>query len=140
MPSLRVRISTLMAFILLCGMIAAMARFFDEEVAVVFGGLLLVLGVLGSGILGVVYRRGEKRAFWVGFTVFGWSLVLPLMVLLQQDMEFLLFAPAVPPFAWIGGAIARGFARGSDNPPQTGVARGDSNAPPADVPHPLDVA
>jgi hypothetical protein len=34
--------------------------------------LLLLLG----GILGVVYRRGERRPFWVGFVLFGWGYAL----------------------------------------------------------------
>jgi len=33
------------------------------------GSLLLMLG----GILGVIYGRGARRAFWVGFELFGWG-------------------------------------------------------------------
>jgi hypothetical protein len=34
--------------------------------------LLLLVG----GILGLIYRRGSRRAFWVGFELFGWSYAL----------------------------------------------------------------
>jgi len=32
-----------------------------------------VLGLLTLAILGVAYRRGERRAFWAGFALFGWT-------------------------------------------------------------------
>ena len=41
--------------------------------------LLLTLGMLSVSVLGMVYRREETRAFWVGFALLGWgymSLVL----------------------------------------------------------------
>jgi hypothetical protein len=38
------------------------------------GGLfsLSILAMLTS-VLGIVYRRGSKRVFWIGFAVFGWT-------------------------------------------------------------------
>jgi hypothetical protein len=35
--------------------------------------LLLTLGMLAVTVLGIVYRRGEARAFWLGFALFGWG-------------------------------------------------------------------
>ncbi|MGO9467391.1 MAG: hypothetical protein ACLQIB_52230 [Isosphaeraceae bacterium] len=32
-----------------------------------------VLGLLTLALLGVTYRRGERRAFWAGFALFGWT-------------------------------------------------------------------
>ena len=32
-----------------------------------------VLGLLTLALLGVIYRRGERRAFWTGFAIFGWT-------------------------------------------------------------------
>lgn len=33
----------------------------------------VVLATLGSAILGIIYRRGAQRAWWVGFALFGWG-------------------------------------------------------------------
>ena len=35
--------------------------------------LLLTLGAFALAVLAVVYRRGERRAFWLGFALFGWG-------------------------------------------------------------------
>jgi hypothetical protein len=32
-----------------------------------------VVGLLTLALLAIVYRRGERRAFWVGFALFGWA-------------------------------------------------------------------
>ena len=36
-------------------------------------GYLLALGI---ALLGIVYRDGARRAFWIGFALFGWEYVL----------------------------------------------------------------
>src|SRR5262249_25141423 len=45
-------------------------RLASEPVAGIL--LLLTFGILCLAILGVVYRRGSRRAFWLGFALFGW--------------------------------------------------------------------
>jgi hypothetical protein len=35
--------------------------------------LLVTLGALSLSILGVVYRRGARQAFWLGFALLGWG-------------------------------------------------------------------
>jgi hypothetical protein len=35
--------------------------------------LLLTLGLLAVSVLGVIYRRESRRAWWVGFALFGWG-------------------------------------------------------------------
>jgi hypothetical protein len=37
---------------------------------------MLTTTLLLASILGVIYRRGESRAGWIGFAVFGWGFVL----------------------------------------------------------------
>lgn len=37
---------------------------------------IAVVTVLFAAVLGVVYRRGADRAFWVGFAVFGWGYLM----------------------------------------------------------------
>jgi hypothetical protein len=36
----------------------------------------LTVGTLMTGLLGAVYSRGRKRAFWIGFSTFGWAYFL----------------------------------------------------------------
>jgi hypothetical protein len=47
--------------------------------AIVLPFLLLTLCL--TAILGLVFRRGPKRAFWVGFAVFGWTYFVLILVL-----------------------------------------------------------
>lgn len=79
--------------------------------------ILVSLGLLATAILGIIYRRGEKRAFWVGFSLFGMPCFLWILILLvfwfpgPRDAEILLtMLLGVPVYAWIGGSIGRRFA------------------------------
>lgn len=36
----------------------------------------LTLAILLAAILGIVYRTGVNRAFWLGFAIFGWTYLL----------------------------------------------------------------
>ena len=40
----------------------------------------LTFGLLLSSSFGIAYSRGRRRAFWVGFCVFGWSYTAVLLV------------------------------------------------------------
>jgi len=42
--------------------------------------LALALGILASSILLAVFRRGAKRAFWIGFATVGWLYMLLLLI------------------------------------------------------------
>jgi hypothetical protein len=59
-------ITGLMALVLLTGLAVAALR--NTWVGTM---LLVTLGVLGGSILGAIYRRGPRRAFWQGFALFG---------------------------------------------------------------------
>src|SRR3954449_13470858 len=37
--------------------------------------LLMTLGLLGVSVFGVIYRSGGRRAWWLGFGLFGWGYV-----------------------------------------------------------------
>jgi hypothetical protein len=37
----------------------------------------LFLTVLLTAILGLLLRRGDQRAYWVGFALFGWAYLIP---------------------------------------------------------------
>jgi len=111
MNRLRFRLSTLMAVVLLAATVFSTGHLTGNiEVPLIAAGGLIILGILGAAILGAIYRRGERRVFWVGFTMFGWSLALICLLLASGESEFLFLMPTALPFGWIGGVIARRFA------------------------------
>jgi hypothetical protein len=67
----RVSIAGLMAVVLFCGIGIAAIRSASPLWAGVV--MLATLGVMASAILGAIFRRGERRASWVGFALFGWG-------------------------------------------------------------------
>jgi hypothetical protein len=115
MNGLRFRISTLMAIVLMAGAVFATGSLSgDLEIPLFVGGGLVVLGTLGAATLGLIYRHGERRAFWVGFSLFGWLLTLICLVIALAETEILFLTPMALPFGWIGGVIARAFAASSN--------------------------
>lgn len=70
----RVSIFGLMGVVLICAVGVAALR---AASALWAGGvLLLTLTVLGVTLLGAIFRRGARRAFWVGFALFGWGYLI----------------------------------------------------------------
>lgn len=70
----RFQIRRLMALMIPIGVtLAALIRPNRGSAAVV--SILMVTSLL-TAILGVVLRRGPARGFWLGFALFGWSLLL----------------------------------------------------------------
>jgi hypothetical protein len=67
----RLSLSGLMVLIFVVGVGIAALRDASETWAGIV--LLLTLGLLAVSILGVVYRREARRAWWVGFALFGWG-------------------------------------------------------------------
>lgn len=69
MRRFRISIAGLMAVVLIVSIGVAALRSATEE----WAGLvtLVTLGALASAVLGVIYRRGGRRAYWLGFTLFG---------------------------------------------------------------------
>ncbi|MBX6316320.1 MAG: hypothetical protein IRY99_25925 [Isosphaeraceae bacterium] len=67
----RSSIATLMGVVLVCGVAVAALRDASDVWAGIL--LLLTLGWLGTAILGAFYRREGRRAWWVGFALFGWG-------------------------------------------------------------------
>ena len=71
-PWLRPRLSlrALMAFIVVLAVaIAALRSTSEYWVSTTFS---MTLFFLTTAVLGVAYRRGSRRAFWLGFALFGW--------------------------------------------------------------------
>jgi hypothetical protein len=67
----RIPIAALMAAVLFCAIAVAAIRNASDTWAGVL--LLLTLGTLAAAPLGVAYRRDARRAWWLGFALFGWG-------------------------------------------------------------------
>ena len=71
MGRIRVSLAGLMGMVLISGIAFAALRDLSESGAGVL--LLVTLAILATAILGVVYRRDAKRAWWLGFGLYGWG-------------------------------------------------------------------
>ena len=71
MRKLRFTIGGLMAVVLVAAIDVAAVRSASPTWAGVLS--LLTYGTLGVAILGIVFRRGAERAWWIGSFVFGWG-------------------------------------------------------------------
>src|SRR5215472_6795913 len=72
-PMAHLRISLAGMMILLLGLGLALASFRFPSEAVAAAVVLMTQAILAFAILAVVYRAGERRAFWLGFALFGWA-------------------------------------------------------------------
>src|SRR3954447_14795113 len=67
----RLSLQVMMACILVLALaIAALRSPSDSWVGVMYS---MPPALLMTAVLGVVYRRGSRRAFWLGFALFGWA-------------------------------------------------------------------
>ena len=71
MPRLRFSIARLMGIVLVSAVGLAAWHNADEPWAGVM--LLLTWGILCLAIVGAVYCKGARRAWWLGFAIFGWG-------------------------------------------------------------------
>jgi hypothetical protein len=71
MSAPRFTIAGLMGLVVASAVGVAAVRFASETWAGVL--LLGTLILLGAAVLGVVHRRGARRAWWQGFALFGWG-------------------------------------------------------------------
>jgi hypothetical protein len=81
----------------------------------------LVLAALTFSVPAAVYRRGQQRAFWVGFGIFGWVyFVLALAPWFQTTIGFQLFSTTIldvlAPYIVQKEYLLRNYV-GSFNPP-----------------------
>lgn len=71
MGRLRVTVAGLMGLVVVLG--AGLAALKNASELWALAVRLFVLGLLATAILGALYRRGARRAWWVGFALFGWG-------------------------------------------------------------------
>ena len=71
MTAPRFTIAGLMGLVVASAVGVAAVRFASE----LWAGVLLLgtLTLLGAAILGILHRRGARRAWWQGFALFGWG-------------------------------------------------------------------
>jgi hypothetical protein len=88
----------------------------EDDFGVLF--LPLTFGFVALSLLGIIYRRGERRAYWVGFCIFGvvYVLALKLVGISSHDfVESFFLAPHLP-LSVLGAYLARYFYRTQDAP------------------------
>jgi hypothetical protein len=71
MTHLRISVAGMMIVLIVLAFALASLRFPSDAAAAVV--LLATQALLAFAILAVVYRTGERRAFWLGFALFGWG-------------------------------------------------------------------
>lgn len=97
----RFSIGTLMAVVLVCGVAVAALRDASDSWAGVM--LALTLFMLGIALLGILTLRGDRRAFWQGFALFGWGyLVLTMGPWFAGEIQ-----PRLPTTHFLGYAFGR---------------------------------
>ncbi len=64
-------LARLMGFVLVACCVIASLRVASKLLADAI--LFPTLGIMAMAILGAVYRAGNRRAFWLGFALFGWG-------------------------------------------------------------------
>jgi hypothetical protein len=89
-------------------------------------GCLSVMGLLLTAIMAAIYRRGPTRAFWIGFSLFGWMSFAWVLFILSNSPPWPepvipLLLLGVPPYAWLGGSIARKVALSAAPPKEVRV-------------------
>ena len=96
MAQARFSIAAMMGAVLVAALGLAVLRYGPKVSAGVL--FLLTCGVLCLGIVGTVCRRGAGRAWWLGFTLFGWG----YMTLAFRFVEHLKFQGNCrrPPCSW----------------------------------------
>lgn len=124
MKRFRYSIRTLMGGVVLMGVAFAGLRsptpfWANLSFSLVLAGLVLAVPT-------AVYRRGERRAFWVGFATFGWVyFVLTLLPWFETEIGFQLFSTTLldllAPYVVKKELLLRNYV-GSFNPPFDPVA------------------
>jgi hypothetical protein len=64
---------------------------------------MLTLAVLGTAILATFYRAGERRAFWAGFTLFGWGYTALILGSARDDLVTSSVLDGLKPYLTVPG-------------------------------------
>lgn len=124
-PRLRLRltIGQMMAVVIILAVIFASSAGAPRAIGLagVMIGFLMNVGALAMAMLGVIYREGPARGFWLGFAGFEGPPFAFLMYLLSagpgpDDLLIAMLLGGVLPFAWIGGTIGKQFAAAAEPP------------------------
>jgi hypothetical protein len=129
MRHIRFSIAGLMGIVLVASVGLAAWRNANETWAGAMG--LLTLGILALAVVGAIYREGARRAWWLGFSVFGWGYMAlltccyesawtmrPTTVVLQLVEPWMMSLPQPAIIGGMGGGIGGGGMGGGMAGPQ----------------------
>src|SRR5262249_25381772 len=75
-------------------------------------GFVVAVCVTSTTVLGILYCRGQKRAFWTGMLAFANStLIIGFAFMSERPHRPLLVLTSTLLFGYVGGMVARSFAR-----------------------------
>src|SRR6266404_5284350 len=80
MPRFRFSLLALFGFVTFAAI--ACAALANPTEAWAIATLTLVLAVLACSMLAAIYGFGQRRAFWLGFSIFGWGHILLFLLLM----------------------------------------------------------
>jgi hypothetical protein len=98
MPRFRFSVRNLLWAVLVLGLSLAVLQWNSAILASV--AFTIFLGLLALGLTGAFCRRGAARAFWIGFTIFGW---------LYAETAFPLAGDNASPSTWVLGFLSRPY-------------------------------
>jgi hypothetical protein len=130
-------IARLLWFVVACAVVQGVILSPNPVTGTMFA--LGILGILVTSLLAIGYRRGRRRAGWIGFAAFAWGMALPLFWAMFPDrfgpppgqLFVVLFWSLVPIFGCAGSLVALRLYDTRDapaKPPPAATAR-----------HPLDL-
>jgi hypothetical protein len=105
-------IARLLWFVVACAVVQGVVLAPNAVTGTLFA--LSILGILVTSLLAIAYRCGRRRAAWIGFAAFGWSMGLPLFWAMWSGPGFrgpdhliiVAFWTLVPIFGFVGSIVA----------------------------------
>jgi hypothetical protein len=98
MPRFRFSMRNLLLAVFVLG--ASLAVLQWDSPILASAAFTLFLGLLGLGLTGAFCRRGAARAFWIGFTIFGW---------IYAEAAIPVAGSASSPGTWFLGFVSRPY-------------------------------
>lgn len=138
MASRTFTISNLLWIVLGCAIVQGVILAPNAVTVTLF--VLSILGILVTSLLAIAYRRGRRRAAWIGFAAFAWSMAIPMFLAMldgprrpfpPEIIVMVTYWTLVPVFGFVGSIVALRLHDTRDAPPSPATTK----APTA---HPLD--
>jgi hypothetical protein len=98
MARFRFSMRHLLVAVLVLGLSLAVLQW--DSAIIASAAFSVLLGCLALGLTGAFCRRGAARAFWIGFTIFGWF---------YSEAAFPLAGSSSSPSSWLLGFVSRPY-------------------------------